>query len=86
VTNPDLLARFERAAIDINAARVEIAKAETRPEVDLDQLKRKLEDLAGAIETIPLPKVAREKRKDDFLAVLKQIEDDVRVQIAHLNE
>jgi hypothetical protein len=81
VTMPDLLRQFERGTIDLNQARVEIDRNRPIPEPDLSALKSKLSEINNVVETLPMPKIHREKQWDDFQKLLQTLAETINFQL-----
>lgn len=81
VVKPELLRQFERGTLDINQARIEIDRNRPINEPDLKSLKSRLAECNSLIETLPMPKIDREKQWPEFGELLKQIFDSVNYHL-----
>ncbi len=84
VGDADLLTRFEKGSLDIDQARAEIAQAKATHGPDLDTLKQRVERIIEVLEGLPLPKIEKEKRNEEFQQLLEALKQTADFQIRHL--
>jgi len=80
-----LLRRFEKGSLSIHAARAEIERT-APPEIDLDSLKIQLSEFCNMLDTLPLPKIAREAKQEEFKELLESLRETIRIQIKNLGK
>ena len=85
LSNPDFLRQFERGSMDINDARVQIERRNTR-EPDLDSVKKNLKDLSNTLESLPLARIQREDAVNDFLKLLEQLKQTIEFNMKALGK
>ncbi len=79
------LRRFEKGSLSIDAARVEIERR-TPSEIDLDSLKAQLSEFHNTLDTLPLPKIAREEKRKEFKELLESLGETIKIQIKNLSK
>lgn len=75
--------QFEGGSLDIDAARTQIGRSSTR-EPDLEVLKSRLNSLRDVLDTLPLPKIQREGKGKDFVALLEELRNTIEFHLKTL--
>ncbi len=87
ISDQDLLARFETGSLDIDEARVEIGiKRKGGREIDLEFVKQQLNKLLDSLDTLPVPRIKREERVEEFHAMLEKLEGSIQSQLNSLGK
>ncbi len=87
ISDQDLLTRFETGNLDIDEARVEIGiKRKGGRDVDLESVKQQLDKLLDSIDTLPIPRIKREERSEEFHVLLEELRNSIQMQLKNLGK
>jgi len=84
IENSDLLRKFENGSVDLEEARFELSQRRnlTR-EPNLNTLRDRLQELLNAVDSLPMPQIKREDRREDFDTLLNTLRQSIEFQIQH---
>jgi len=87
VSDQDLLDRFETGSLNIDQARVEIGiKRKGGRDIDLESIKHQLNKLLDYLDTLPVPRIKRENREEEFNDLLEKLRGSIQTQLKSLGK